>query len=149
MLPMICIALVLRLGHATGERVYWYGRLEARGSGLLRHRLNFSTVWCTMRLISVDKDWKHVLLQKVVTLNTCCDIACLTFQLPHVTTGYCPSHRRQPTTGSIWSFQRLKEQHRPSVRWKSFAIHKLVWRHFQVGWASGLQFVYFLHNINN
>jgi len=37
------------------ERVYWYGRVEACGSGLLRHGLNFSTVWCTMRLISVEK----------------------------------------------------------------------------------------------
>jgi len=46
--------------------------------------LNFSTAWCTMRLISVEKDWKHVLLQKVVTLNTCCDVACLAFQLPHI-----------------------------------------------------------------
>jgi len=27
-----------------------------------------------MRLISVEKDWKHVLIQKLVTLNTCCDI---------------------------------------------------------------------------
>jgi len=25
-------------------------------------------------------------MQKVVTLNTCCDIACLAFQLPHITT---------------------------------------------------------------
>jgi len=41
-----------------------------------------------MRLISVEKDWKHVLMQKVVTLNTCCDIACLTFQLPHITAGF-------------------------------------------------------------
>jgi len=88
-------------------------------------------------------------MQKVVTLNTCCDIACLTFQLPHVTSGYCQSHRRQPTTGSIWSFQRLKEQHRPFSQMKKFCNHKLVWRHFQVGWASGLQFVYFLDNINN
>ena len=31
------------------------------------------------------KDWKHVLMQMVVTLNTCCDTACLTFQLPHIT----------------------------------------------------------------
>jgi len=30
-----------------------------------------------MQLISVEKDWNHVLMQKVVTLNTCCDIACL------------------------------------------------------------------------
>jgi len=38
-------------------------------------------------MISVEKDWKHVLMQKVVTVNNCCDIACLTFQLPHITTG--------------------------------------------------------------
>jgi len=145
MLPVICIAIVLRLGHATGgARV-----LIWTCWGLLKHRLNFSTACCTMRLISVDKDWKHVLTQKVVTLNTCCDIACLTFQLPHITTGSCQSHRRQPTTGSIRSFQRLKECHKPSVRWKSFAIHKLVWWHLQVGWASGLQFVFFWDNINN
>ena len=25
-----------------------------------------------MRLISIEKDWKHVLMQKMVTLNTCC-----------------------------------------------------------------------------
>ena len=48
--------------------------------------------WCTMRLISVEKDWKHVLMQKVVTLNTCFDIACLTFQLPHITTGSVQSY---------------------------------------------------------
>jgi len=63
------------------------------GSGLLRHGLNISTAWCTMRPNSVEKDWKHVLTQKVVTLNTCCDIACLTFQLPHITTGSFQSHR--------------------------------------------------------
>jgi len=28
------------------------------------------------------KDWKRVSMQKVVTLNTCCDAACLTFKLP-------------------------------------------------------------------
>jgi len=95
-----CIALVLRLGHATGgalkwpilcwcavkkllttggARVYWYGHVATCGSGLLRHGLNFSTAWCTIRLTSVEKDWKHVLTQKVVTLNTCCDTVCLTF----------------------------------------------------------------------
>jgi len=40
-----------------------------RGSGLLRHGLNFSTTWCTMQLISVEKDWKHVLMQKMVSLK--------------------------------------------------------------------------------
>ena len=35
----------------------------------------------------------------VVTLNICCDVACLTFQGPHITTGSFQSHRRQSTTG--------------------------------------------------
>jgi len=41
-----------------------------------------------MRLISGKKDWKHVSMQKVVTLNTCCFkvlAACMKFQLPHIT----------------------------------------------------------------
>ena len=38
---------------------------------------------------------------------------------------------------------------KPSVRWKSFAFRKLVWWHFQVGWASALQFVFFWDNVNN
>jgi len=57
--------------------------------------------------------------------------------------------RWQPTTGSLQSLRLLKERNKPSVRWKSFAIHKLVWWHFQVGWASGLQFVFFWDNANN
>ena len=93
------------------------------------------------------KDRKHVLTQKVVTLNNCCDIACLTFQMPHITTGTFQSHRRQPTT--FKSLQLLKERNKSSVRWKSFAIHKFIWWHFQVGRASGLQFVFFWYNINN
>ena len=79
------------------------GHVEACGSGLLQ-------------LISVNKNWKHVLSQKVVTLNTCCDITCLTFQLPHVTTGSFQNHQCQPTTGSFESFQRSKERNNPSVR---------------------------------
>jgi len=61
------------------------------------------------------KDWKHVLSQKVVILNTCCGIACLTFQLPHITTGSFQSQRRQPTTGSLQSPQRLKQHNKPSA----------------------------------
>jgi len=38
-------------------------------------------------LISGEKDWKHVFVQKVVNLNTCCDVASLTFQFSHITTG--------------------------------------------------------------
>ena len=92
MLPIIRIALV---GPTASVACYrrsacnWYWRVEACGSGFLRRGLNFSTATD----ISVEKDWKHVLMQKVVTLNTCYDIACLTFQLPHITTGSFHSHR--------------------------------------------------------
>jgi len=51
------IALVLRLGHATGGARVLIRTCWACGSSLLRHGLNFSTTWCTMRLISVEKDW--------------------------------------------------------------------------------------------
>ena len=131
------------------ERVYWYGHVEACGSSLLPHGLNFSTAWCTMRLISVEKDWKHVSMQKVVSLNTCCDVACLTFQLPHITTGSFQSHQCQPTACIFQSHQRLKECNKPSVRWKSFALHKWVLWDFHVGWVSSLQFVFLRDNVNN
>ena len=114
-----CIALVLRLGHSTGgARVLIWTRWR------LRQRL--VATWAEFQHSVVyyatgrcRKVWKRVLTKKVVTLNTCCDIACLTFQLPHITTGSFQSHRRQPITGSIRSFQRLKERNKPSVRWKS------------------------------
>ena len=68
---------------------------------LLQHGLNYSTAWLTMQLISGEKDWKHVGLSvhKVVTLNICCNVACLTFHLPHITTGSFQSYQFQPTTG--------------------------------------------------
>ena len=83
-LPSICIALLPRLGHASGgARV---SIPTSCGSGLLRHGLNFSRSRCMMRFISGEKDWKHISMQKVVTLSTCCDVACLTSQLPLITT---------------------------------------------------------------
>jgi len=63
-----------------------------------------------IQLISGEKDWKHVSVQNVVTLNICCNAACLTFHLPHITTGSFQSHQCQPTTGSFQSHQRLEER---------------------------------------
>jgi len=103
-----------------------------------------------MRLISVEKDWKHVLTQKVVTVNTCCDTACLTFHLPHITTSSFHSHRRQPTTGCVQSLQRLKERTQTFSQMKKFCNLQVSVVTFQVRWASGLQFVFFYKiNINN
>ena len=86
------------------------------------------------------KDWKHVSMQKVVTLNTCCDVACLTFKLLH------------NTTSSFQSHQHLEGNNIPSVRWTSSAFLNVVWWHFSGVVASSqslLQFVLFWVNVNN
>ena len=91
---------------------------------LLATWLNFSRAWWTMQLVSGEKDWKHVSVQKVVTLNICCNVAWLTFHLPHITTGSSHSHQCQPTTGFFQSHQRLEQCNIPSVRWISRAFYK-------------------------
>ena len=91
----------------------------------------------------VEKDLKHVLIHKVVTLNTCCDIACLTFQLPHNTTSSFQSHRRQPTRGSLQSLRGLKERKKTFSQVKGFYSSQVSVVTFSGGWASGLQFVFF------
>ena len=48
-----------------------YGRVAAAASW------NMDRAWWMMRLISGEKDWKRVSMQKMVTLNTCCDVAWL------------------------------------------------------------------------
>ena len=76
------------------------------------------------------KDWKHVSVQKVATLNICCNVACLTFHLPHITTGSFQSHQCQPTISFFQGHQRVEECNIPWVRWKSSAFYKVVWWHF-------------------
>ena len=78
------------------------------GRGLLRG------AWCDW---AVAKDWKHVFMQNVVTLNTCCDVACLTFQLSQITTSSFQSHQCQPANGSFQSHRHLKGRNKKSVRW--------------------------------
>ena len=73
-----------------------YGRVVER-QRLVATWLHFSRAWWMIQLIK--KDWKHVSVQKVVTLNICCNVACLTFHLPHTTNGSFESHQCQPTTG--------------------------------------------------
>ena len=86
------------------------------------------SAWWMMQLISGEKDWKHVSVQKVVTFNICCNIACLTFHLPHITTGSFQSHQCQPTTcffraTNVWRNTTL--QHTFS-QMKKFAFYEVV-----------------------
>ena len=79
-LPNICTALVLRLGPCTTGGADMLRPVAAACCDMGWISAQRGTLWLT----SVKKDWKRVLMQKVVTLNTCCDVACLTFQLPHI-----------------------------------------------------------------
>jgi len=49
------------------------------------------------------KSWKRAFMQKVVNLNTCCNVDCPTFHLPHITTGSFQTQQCQPTTGLFQS----------------------------------------------
>ena len=57
-------------------------------------------------------------------------------------------HTSQPAllraTNNIWKNTTSLQSHK-----KSFALHQLVWWHFQVGGASGLQFILFWDNVNS
>ena len=56
-------------------------------------------------------------MQNMVTQNTCCDIACLTFQSPLITTGFFRATDDNPQLALFRaSMQRLKERNKPSVR---------------------------------
>ena len=84
-------------------------RILMRDTDELRKRL--VATWAEFRQNVVDDavdQWRKRLeaciRAEVVTLNICCNVACLTFHLPHITTGSFKSH------------QRLKECNIPSVR---------------------------------
>ena len=152
MLPIICIAIILRLGHATeGARVLIWTCWGFR-QRLVVTWLNFSTALCNVY---------YATKQCRKRLEACINAEgghsehllwhCLS-DIPLATDHnqfFLQSHRRQPITGSFQSLQRLKDRNKPSVRWRSFAVHTLVWWHFQVVWASGLQIVFLWDNVNN
>ena len=118
-LPIICIALVLHLGHTTGGvRVLIWTCWD------LQQRLVATWGW-----ISTDLYQKR--LEACTNAEGGHSEHLLWHCLPDIPVAthhnwLLRSHRRQPTTGSLQSLRRLKECHKPSVRWKSFAIHKLV-----------------------
>jgi len=78
------------------ERIY---RVPIRITDELRKRL--VATWADFQQSIADDavdQWRKrleacVSVQKVVTLNTCCDVVCLTFQLPHITTSSFDSHQ--------------------------------------------------------
>ena len=144
---------------------------------MLRHGLIFSKVLWTMRLISGKKDGKHVSMQKVFIMNTCCDVACWDKgwisaesggwcnqekDLKHVSIHgghfehYEMSVAWNDTTGSFHSHQchtnTLDFSDTTSIRWMSSAFHKVVQWHFSgvMGKVTiRLQFVLFWDNVNN
>jgi len=78
-LPIICISLLPRLGHATwGAHVSSISpRYGQATTAAFATWADFSTAWCMMRLISGEQRLGHVSMLKVATLNTCFDAVCL------------------------------------------------------------------------
>jgi len=141
-LPVIWIALVLHLGHSTGGARVLIWTCWGLRSGLLRHGLNFSTAWCTTRLISIEKTGRmHPCRRWSLRTLTATLLA-----------WHSSCHTPQPVLFRATNVWR-NTANLQSDDWlidKSLAFHKLMWRHFQAGWTSGLQFVLFWrHNVNN
>jgi len=102
------------LHNASGAR---YRRSACTDVDMLRLA---AAACCDMGWISAQRcvgllcDWSSVLKRLEACINAegghsehLCDIPCLTFQSPHITTGYFQSHRRQPTTGSLQSGEEV------------------------------------------
>ena len=153
MLPIICIALVLCLGHATGGArvMIWMDmlRLEAaaccdmdwisaqRGVGI---RVYCTTDQCRRRLEAEGSHSEHLLWRCLPDIP-----------LP-VVTHYKGFFSRALMTTNNWLLSELPTFERTQQTFsqrKSFAFHKLVWWHFQAEWAMGFQFVFLRDNVNN
>jgi len=146
-LPIIYRAILPRLGYAT-DRVYWvlqsaipvqYGRPGAADMGWISAggvRCDCSVVKKTKICIHAEGSHsEHLPGIPVATSH-------------HITASSFQRHQCQYTTGSLQSHKHLKECNKLSVRWKTFAFHKLVRWYFQMWWVSGLQF-FFYDNVNN
>jgi len=100
-----------------------------------------------MQSISGKKDWKHVFVQKVVTLNTCYDVAYLTFQLSHITTCFLRATDDNPQLApfratNIW-------RHAANLQSGEKMHFTIIVVTFLGGWASGPHFIFFWDNVNN
>ena len=110
--------------------------------------------WCTICYWSVAKA-----VEACILAEGCHSEHLLWHCLPDIPVATC--HNRlfsEPTTLYINFYSPTKNcintktregTQQTSVRRKRIAFHKLEWRHFQVGWASWLQFVFFWDNVNN
>ena len=103
---------LLHLGHDAGVHVSSadprYGRFTSAACWDIGWISADHGGWCSWSV--TREDWRHVSMQKVVTLNTC-DV---TFKLPYI------------TTSSFQSHPHLVKSNIPSVRLISSAFHKVV-----------------------
>ena len=103
-----------------------YGRVAEA----LQHRLNFSTAWWTMQLISGENTGSMYLCRRwspwtfAVTLLAWHSIRHISQPLLFRATN------ANPQPAFFQSHQRLEECYILSVRWKSCAFCKVVWWHF-------------------
>ena len=147
MLPIICIALVAYCVWERYRRSAWtcWGlrqRLIATWAEFQHSMVYYVTDQCRKRLeacINAEGGHSEHLLWHCLSDNP-------------VATHHNRFFSEAPTTTHNCLFSELptfEKTQQTFSQMKKFAIHNLVWWHFQVGWASGLQFVFFWDNVNN
>jgi len=147
MLPIICVTLLPRLGHATREAHVW--------STSPRYRRVAAVASCDMGWILAERgvrcDWSVA-----KRLEAC--VHAEGGHSEHLLAWHSSCHTSQPVLFRATNASPQLALFRATNIWRnttnlqsneSVTFHKLVWRHFQVGWASGLQFVLFWDNANN
>ena len=143
MLTVICIAIILRLGHATGGAHEWACcglRLDATWAEFQHSVVYYAIDQCWKRLeacINAEHGHSEHLLWRCLP-----DIPVSThhnrfFSEPLMTTHNWLSLEPPTFERTQQTFSQMK---------KFFAFQKLVLWNFQVGWASGLQFVFSWHH---
>ena len=87
---------------STGPR-YW------PAAEALRHGLNFSERGGRYSWSVAKKTGSMYPCRRSSLWTFCCNVACLAFHLPNITTGSFQNHQCQPTTGFFQSHQRLEK----------------------------------------
>jgi len=107
---------LLNLEHDAEACIKYQSAIRTRcGDGLLRHGLNFSTAWWTVRLISDIKDWNRVAIHA--------DAGHFEHLLWRRLRGIQVATQHN---SPFQSHQRLEENNTVSIRRLSSAFHKLV-----------------------
>ena len=148
MLPIICIALVLRLAHATGG-----ARVLIRTSWGLRQRLVATWAEFQHSVVYYATDQCRKRLEACINAEGGQSEHLLWHCLPDIPVATrhnrFQSHRRQPTTGSLHSIQRFERTQQTFSEMKKFCNSQVSVVIFSGGVGKRITVFFFWDNTNN